>query len=222
MGRNRKGLNVQRSVGRLVKAKALSSGPLYGVVELQFEINGMSYYSLLLKLHASCSRVDVAVRFHKDSVWEPENVYISLPFTSGEKKDETLWLDKAGAPVRPWIDQISGTLLDYYCVQEGLAFVGENSSLMIAAPDTPLIQLGSLEYGKRLLHTQQSEETERQMYAWVMSNYWETNFKATLGGFYEFSYFVAWSKDYTTVEQAIGQCKVMSTGFTVWRIKADA
>lgn len=222
MGRNRKGLNVQRSVGRLVKAKALSSGPLYGVVELQFEINGMSYYSLLLKLYATSSRVDVAVRFHKDSVWEPENVYISLPFTSGAKNDETLWLDKAGAPVRPWVDQLPGTLLDYYCVQEGLAFVGENCSLMIATPDTPLIQLGSLEYGKRLIHTQQGEETERQMYAWAMSNYWETNFKATLGGFYEFRYFVEWSKDFTTVEQAIGQCQAMSTGFTVWRSKADA
>lgn len=25
-----------------------------------------------------------------------------------------------------------------------------------------------------------------------MNNYWETNFKATLGGFYEFRYYIAW------------------------------
>ncbi|KHF35069.1 hypothetical protein CM49_02656 [Paenibacillus sp. P1XP2] len=98
MGRNRKGLNVQRFVGRLAKAKAVSNGPLYGVVELQFETRGMSCYSVFLKLYAGSSRVDVSVRFHKESVWEPENVYISLPFTSGLPDAETLWLDKAGAP----------------------------------------------------------------------------------------------------------------------------
>lgn len=222
MGRNRKGLNVQRSAGRLVKAKAVSSGPLYGVVELQFETRGMSYYSLFLKLYATSSRVDVAVRFHKDSVWEPENVYISLPFTSGAPDGETLWLDKAGAPVRPWVDQLPGTLLDYSCIQEGLAYVGDNRSLMIAMPDTPLVQLGSLEHGKRLLHTQQSEKTERQLYVWAMSNYWETNFKATLGGFYEFRYFVELNKEVNSAEQAIGQCQSMSSGFTVWRIQAES
>lgn len=222
MGRNRKGLNVQRSVGRLVLAKAVSNGPLYGEVELQFEAPGMSYYSLFLKLYATCSRVDIAVRLHKNSVWEPENVYISLPFTSGAHNNETLWLDKAGAIIRPWVDQLPGTLLDYYCIQEGLAYVGENSSLMIAAPDTPLVQLGSLEHGKRLIHTQQSERTERQLYVWAMSNYWETNFKATLGGFYEFHYFIEWSKDILSAEQAVGQCRAMSSGLTVWRIQGES
>lgn len=222
MGRNRKGMNVQRSAGRLTKAKAVSNGPLYGAVELQFETLGMSCYSVFLKLHAASSRVDVSVRFHKNSVWEPENVYISLPFTSGMPHAETLWLDKAGAPVRPWIDQLPGTLLDYYCIQEGLSYVGENRAIMIAAPDTPLVQLGSLEYGKRLLHTQQNEETERHLYVWAMSNYWETNFKATLGGFYEFRYFIEWSKDVGSAEEAIGRCRALSAGAAVWRTQADS
>ncbi|MCJ8012720.1 glycoside hydrolase [Paenibacillus sp. KQZ6P-2] len=219
MGRNRKGLNVERSAGRLVKAKAISNGPLFGVVELQFESRGMSCYSVYLKLYAASSRVDAAVRFHKDSVWEPENVYISMPFTSGASDDETLWLDKAGAPLRPWVDQLPGTLLDYYCIQEGLAYVGKNASLMVATPDTPLVQLGALEHGKRMLHTQQNADTEKHLYIWAMSNYWETNFKATLGGFYEFRYVIEWNKDIHTPEQAIGQCRAMSSGFTVWRVK---
>lgn len=222
MGRNRKGLNVQRFVGRLAKAKAVSNGPLYGVVELQFETRGMSCYSVFLKLYAGSSRVDVSVRFHKESVWEPENVYISLPFTSGLPDAEALWLDKAGAPVRPGIDQLPGTLLDYYCIQEGLAYAGENRALMIATPDTPLVQLGSLDHGKRLLHTQQTEGTERHLYVWAMSNYWETNFKATLGGFYEFRLFIDWSKDVGTAEEAIGRCRAMSSGAAVWRVRADS
>ncbi|WP_237392005.1 glycoside hydrolase [Paenibacillus dendrobii] len=223
MGRNRKGLNVQRSTGRMVKAKAVSNGPLFGVVELQFETRGMSCYSVFLKLYATSGRVDASVRFHKDSVWEPENVYISLPFTSGSTDAETLWLDKAGGPLRPWIDQLPGTLLDYSCIQEGWAYVGQNGSVMVAAPDTPLVQLGPLEYGQRMLHSQQKPgaETTRPLYIWAMSNYWETNFKATLGGFYEFRYVIEWNKDIHTPEQAIGQCRAMSSGFAVWRIEPD-
>lgn len=220
MGRNRKGLNVRRSAGRLVQAKALDdgNGPLFSLVELRFETQGMSHYSVILKLYATLNRVDVAVRFHKESTWEAENVYISLPFTSGDPGGESLWLDKAGAPVRPWVDQLPGTLLDYYCVQEGLAYVNADRALVIATPDTPLLQLGSLDHGTRLLHTQQEADTERRLYAWAMTNYWETNFKATLGGFYEFRYFIEYSQNVSSAEQAIGQCRAMSSGLTAWRI----
>ncbi|KHF35070.1 hypothetical protein CM49_02657 [Paenibacillus sp. P1XP2] len=93
---------------------------------------------------------------------------------------------------------------------------------MIVTPDTPLVQLGSLDYGKRPLHTQQTEETERHLYVWAMSNYWETNFKATLGGFYEFRYFIDWSKAVGTSEEAIGRCRAMSSGAAVWRVRADS
>ncbi|WP_256256445.1 glycoside hydrolase [Paenibacillus sp. BC26] len=221
MGRNRKGMNVRRSAGRLVKVKLLENGPMFGSVELQFELPGISYYSLFLKVFATINRVDVAVRLHKDSVWEPENVYFSLPFTSGAGSEETLWIEKAGALVRPWVDQIPGTLLDFTCIQEGLAYVSDKGSLTLATPDTPLLQLGTLEYGKRLLHTQQTEDIKPMLYIWAMTNYWETNFKATLGGFYEFRYSLAWSDSITSAAEAIGQCHTMGAGLTAWRIGED-
>lgn len=221
MGRNRKGINVRRSAGRLTNVKLLDNGPLFGAVELQFELPGVSYYSLFLKVYATVNRVDVAVRLHKDSVWEPENVYFSLPFTTGLEDEETLWIEKAGALVRPWVDQIPGSLLDYSCIQEGLAYVSDRGSLSLATPDTPLLQLGTLDYGKRLLHTQQPQELKPELYIWAMTNYWETNFKATLGGFYEFRYGVEWSGNVTSAAEAIGHCHTMSAGLTVWRIGED-
>jgi len=191
MGRNRKGVDVQRSVGRLASVKTLENGPLYATLELGFHLKGISYFSLFLKVYTTKNRVDISVRFHKESVWNPENVYLALPFTSGDAEKATLYADKSGGILRPWQDQLPGTSLDYSSVQSGIAWQDEERSLMLATPDTPLIQLGTLDYGTRQLHTQQQPDERPETYAWLMTNYWETNFKATLGGFYEFQYYVA-------------------------------
>ncbi|WP_152394475.1 glycoside hydrolase family 38 N-terminal domain-containing protein [Paenibacillus guangzhouensis] len=221
MGRNRKGLNAQRSIGRIVQMKEGIKGPLFATVELHYEVAGMSYYSVHLKVYADTNRVDVSVRLHKDSVWHPENLYIAMPFTLG-RVGETLWLDKAGAPMCPGIDQLPGTCLDYYCIQEGLSLMnqqnGRQEALLVATPDTPLVQLGSLAHGTRLVHSQQTGDEPNHLYVWALSNYWETNFKATVGGFYEFHYRVQYDADCPTPEAAIDRVRSLASGFTVARV----
>ncbi|WP_223830045.1 glycoside hydrolase family 38 N-terminal domain-containing protein [Paenibacillus arenilitoris] len=216
MGRNRKGMDVRRHAGRLTGAREVANGPLYGTVELLYEVEGCSYYSLFITAYTGMLRVDVSVRMHKNSVWDPENVYVSLPFRSG-CGEEQLWVEKAGALVRPGIDQLPGTMLDYYCVQEGLAYVADRGGLVLAAKDTPLIQLGSLEYGTRKVHGQQSEDEFRDLYAWVLTNYWETNFKGTLGGFYEFRYTLQWGAELNSPEAAIAQAHRINEGLVSFR-----
>ncbi|MEC0089609.1 glycoside hydrolase family 38 N-terminal domain-containing protein [Paenibacillus macquariensis] len=218
MGRNRKGAHVQRSIGRLVQARPIANGPLYGTVELKYETDGMRYYSLLLTVYQELPRVDIAVRMLKDSVWDPENVYISLPFHTN-KQNQQLWLDKMGALVRPGIDQLPGTCLDYFALQEGIALLADGEGIVIGVPDTPLLQTGPLTYEGRLLNGQQGEDWDHPLYSWPMTNYWETNFKATLGGFYEFRYYVTWGHNWTSPEQAMRHSHSMNTGLTAFRLK---
>nr|WP_238358026.1 glycoside hydrolase [Cohnella zeiphila] len=216
MGRNRKGPDVRRYAGRLAGVQSVVQGELYGVVELRYELEGTSHYSLYLKVYQDIARVDVSVRMHKDSVWDPENMYLSLPFRSGEAEDQ-LWLHKTGANVRPGVDQLPGTCTDYYCVQEGMAFLSDRRGLLVAAPDTPLIQTGPLEHGRRLLQGQQDGETGHPLYAWLLSNYWETNFKATLGGFYEFHYRLQWGPEWDRPEKAFRQCEALNAEIPSFR-----
>lgn len=221
MGRNRRGADAHVSVGALIDAKVIEHGEVYGKVQLTYEVDGCSHYSLLLTVYSDRPRVDVAVRMHKDSVWDPENLYISLPFGSAaaEKKEE-LWLDKCGALLRPRVDQLPGSLADYYCADEGAAYVSENSGVVIAMPDASILQLGSLEYEHRLLSGHEKlAHDPGHLYSWPMNNYWETNFKATLGGFYEFRYLVAWGEAYRTPEAALLACKSMNNGLLAWRTK---
>ncbi|MCQ6561742.1 glycoside hydrolase family 38 N-terminal domain-containing protein [Paenibacillus mendelii] len=221
MGRNRKGPDATVSVGELVKAEIIDKGDVYATVRLTYNVNGCSHYSLLVTGYADKPRVDVAVRMHKESVWDPENVYISIPFGAPIRAGEQeLWIDKLQAPVRPRIDQLPGSLIDYYCLDEGAVYVAENEGVAIAMPDTPLIQLGSLRHEFRLLQGDEGlQDDPAHLYAWPMNNYWETNFRATLGGFYEFRYFIAWGEAYGQPAAALEACRGMNAGILAWRVK---
>ncbi|GAE04435.1 alpha-mannosidase [Paenibacillus sp. JCM 10914] len=218
MGRNRKGLDVQRDAGRLTRVNVLDNGPLFALVELIYEVKGLSYYALHIKLFAHQARAEVSVRFHKDSVWLPENVYVALPFGLGS--DAELYVEKAGSLVRPWKDQIPGTCLDYTSVQEGIFWHSpqEREVLTLSMTDTPLVQLGTLAHMPRQLHTMQAADSRPSAHAWILTNYWETNFKATLGGFYEFRY--ALERHHQLDPQEAANSLHASTGqFTVHRIR---
>lgn len=219
MGRNRKGNHAVRTAGRLVKTKRAASGLLFSTVELLYEVPGASHYSMLLTAYADSPRVDVAVRLHKDSVWEPENLYIALPFGFGDANATELWIEKTGSVLRPRRDQLPGTGTDFYCIQEGLAYVQDGRGLSIAMPDTPIIQLGPLEHQPRLLQGHPDLENDKaHLYSWALNNYWETNFKASIGGFYEFRYFVNWGEVCETPKSWIQRCHSMNFSPLSFRI----
>ncbi|WP_240421360.1 glycoside hydrolase family 38 C-terminal domain-containing protein [Paenibacillus periandrae] len=221
MGRNRKGLNVKRTAGNLVGVKGVEQGDHFATVELLYELTGTSYCSLFLTAYAGMPRIDVAVRMHKDSVWDPENVFVSLPFEiRTDAEPAQLWLQKYGFLLRPGKDQLPGSLIDFYTIEEGVAYSSGQYGLAIAMPDTPLVQLGSLEFGERLLNGQQEADlAHAHLYSWVMTNYWETNFKATMGGFYEFNYRLSWGSELASEEAGLQRCRDMNDGLVCFRLK---
>ncbi len=198
MGLNRKGENVMRSAGCLIGEESRSVGPVVSTVTLDYGVAGSNLFLLELTAYAGEPRVDVAVRCHKDSVWEPENVYLSLPFSTG--RGEQLWLAKAGAleanaAVRPRVDQIPGTLTDYYAIDDGFGLLSAEMGIAVSMPDCHLLQIGPLEFGERLLSGDPRLENDPQrLYAWLMNNFWETNFAASLGGFHEFRFSICWGR----------------------------
>lgn len=185
MGRNRKAFRTHRSAGRLYDVKLLENGALYSRVSLQYKMDGVQECFLILTAYKRIPKLDIDLRIHKNSVWEPENIYLSLPFSGGE-----LYADKAGAVFRPRIDQLPGTCVDFYSLQNGIVFQNQDNPLILTCPDTPLISMGTLNaHPIRLMGEGAGNEDE--LYSWVMNNFWETNFKASLGGFYQFHYELA-------------------------------
>lgn len=127
------------------------------------------------------------MRVHKTSKWEPENLFISLPFSAGD--ESILYFDKTGCIIRPGLDQLPGTCQDFYLLQNAVSWMGTDKSVSVILRDAPLVYLGKLEAKEiQLCNGKDIEHNREELFSWPMNNFWETNFKADLGGFYEFRY----------------------------------
>ncbi|WP_143810271.1 hypothetical protein [Paenibacillus sp. MY03] len=184
-------------------------------LHLEYELPGMSSVTVQWKVMRNASKATVVFRMNKENRWEPENVYLSLPFL---RQDGELWVDKAGAALRPWRDQIPGTCMDYSSVQAGVAVIRDNGGLVIGMPDSPLVYLGDLEHRPRRLFDPHENVKPDELYSWIMNNFWETNFNAGLGGIYEFRYVLEWGKHLELPQQAFERCQSNVQGLTVVRI----
>jgi hypothetical protein len=189
MGRNRKSPATKRHESKLVDLKIVEDGPLYAVLELNYELEGTKMFDVRLKVYKKTSQIDVSIRLQKIGTWDPENLYITLPFTYGDTKETTTYFEKSGSIFRPGIDQLPGTNTNFYLLDNGALFTNQNNSLFIAMKDTPLVTLGALESQLIELCNEESEKKNKEvLYSWAMNNFWETNFKVDLSGFYELDY----------------------------------
>lgn len=205
MGRNRKAFRTKRCPGSMRDVKIQESGKLFDRVELKFVLDGAEECSLILTAYKNHAKLDVDFRLHKKSVWEPENVYLSLPFQA-----EEIYIDKTAAILRPRIDQLPGTCVDFYAIQNAVVFDDGDNQVTLTSRDVPLITMGSLEaHPIRLMGEGASNRDE--VYSWVMNNFWETNFKASLGGFYQFHYELAVTER-RSVTEAFKAAEAMNEG----------
>ncbi len=210
MGRNRCSMATRRSVSKLSDVAIVDSGEVYVTAKLSYELPGTGYYSVFLKIYKVAPIIEARVCLHKNSVWEPENLYVALPFIM-QGKGET-YVDKTGCILRPGIDQLPGSCQNFYLIQNGMVRTGEDSDIIICTRDAPLISFGKREAAPIKLCDGRNEALNSGTpYSWIMNNFWETNFKADLGGFYEFVYTVITDK-YESPQQALEYCKAVNEG----------
>ena len=217
MGRNRKGPNVQRSAGRITRVRGIEKGPRFASVVLDFALPGTKSFELRLRAFRDRTMVEVEAALHKETCRDVEIVYLSLPFNAG--KGAELWIDTSVRPMRPWRDQIPGTLTDFFHLYDGWGSGGKGFGVAVAMPDTPLLQLGDLAYKPRILAGMKELEDEIQRpYAWLMNNFWETNAAIDLAGFYRFRYGVFWGRDLESPEAIVRACRHWNQGVVTYRV----
>jgi hypothetical protein len=147
-------------------------------------------------LHHTDSRMDLFTTIRKSATNDPEAVFMALPLAIAKAK---CILGTNGGPMPLDGSQIPGSSSDWFMLRDHLDVAGPQGGVMIALPDTPLIQLGDI----RKPSVRGTGHDARELFVYVLNNLWPTNFAPAQGGEFTFrtmfmdythTYDAAWSR----------------------------
>ena len=185
LGRNIRGLHAVQYQGILQDIRILDHGVVFDRIELIFALEGTYHSSIVIKMYRQLPRIEFTYRIAKTLSEKIESVYLPLVLNL---PDSALYIHNGGVAMRPGIDQLPGSNMEYYMADYGLLYQKETEGILINTFDTPLIYMGTLQHHPILLCDNKEQNNSRPAYSWIMNNTWETNFKMDLSGFGEFRY----------------------------------
>ncbi|HEX9611856.1 MAG TPA: hypothetical protein VF978_08185 [Gemmatimonadales bacterium] len=119
--------------------------------------------------------VDIENRLTKDATLEKEALYVAFPFAFTRP---TVELEVPLGRMRVERDQQPGSCRDWYCHAHWVWITEGADGVLWSAPDTPLLTLNDVfrgEWRRRI-------EPDGTLFAYVLNNYWHTNYAARQGG----------------------------------------
>lgn len=121
-------------------------------------------------------RVDFVNTLKKTETTEKEACYFAFPFKFGKPR---FHIEIPDGELRPDKNMLVGACMQWYCAQDYAAVEEPGCGVVWTAIDSPLITLGTFnnETFKSPLPLDNGH-----IYAYVMNNYWFTNYKASQGG----------------------------------------
>ena len=185
LGRNIRGKHAKLYVGELESVDCLERGAVFAQLRLLYRLPGTLRADVFLKLYESVPRIDFTLQLGKTISSDIESVFLPLSLNLPESE---VYLRKGTEAFRPGVDQLPGTCMEYYMSDDGVAYLSDHGSALIATRDTPLVYMGEMKHHPILLCDGKAENNQRPVYSWIMNNTWETNFKMDLSGFSEFNY----------------------------------
>jgi hypothetical protein len=127
-------------------------------------------------------RVDILNRLTKTQTYDKEAVYFSFPFAA---EKPTFRYECPAGIVNANTDMLPGACLDWFAVQHFVEIASGDAAIAWATPDAPLVCFQDINRGKWLRHL---PFNTGHLYAYVMNNYWHTNYKPGQGGDHVFRF----------------------------------
>ncbi|MGO8931242.1 MAG: polysaccharide lyase family protein [Limisphaerales bacterium] len=155
-----------------------ANGPVFGELASEAAAEKFPRITLRVRLYRGLKRVDVRCELDKEETTAKEAVYIAFPFAFDVERGG-LWLEYPDAITEPLKDQHSSACRDWYAVQRWLAASDGEATVVLSPLDSPLVTLGGLTAST---WPRQLSLKRAHVFAYVMNNYWHTNYKASQGG----------------------------------------
>ncbi|MGL5348146.1 MAG: hypothetical protein ACRDA3_12410 [Peptostreptococcaceae bacterium] len=219
LGRNMRGINAKVYHPVIEDISITEIGEVFTKIVMNMSLEGTSLFKLEFKVYNEMNRADVVAMINKDSIWDPESLYIALPFAFNNEKMD-LFIEKTGCVMQAKKDQLPGSNIDFNLSLGGVGLKKDDYGVSIAMIDTSLVHISKLQYenSKKLYHEDYTDAHDYELYSWTMNNLWETNFKASLGGFIEFNYSISWGVGVEDRFDLINKANEMDLGFVSYRI----
>ena len=151
-------------------------------IALQLNHPLMPKITLSIRPGADSKRLDFRYEIEKLETLKKEGIYIAFPFAG---KQPEIDYAVANAVVRAGRDWLPGACKDWFTVQNWVRVRNSQTDIAWVSLDSPLISLQDINANKWLddlpIHN-------AHVYAYVMNNYWFTNYKASQGGQLEFRF----------------------------------
>ena len=155
-----------------------ANGPVFGELASEATAEKFPKITLRVRLYHGLKRVDVRCELDKEETTSKEAVYIAFPFAF-DPAEGGLWLEYPDAVTEPLKDQHSSACRDWYAVQRWLAASDGKATVVLSPLDSPLVTLGGMTAST---WPRQLSLKRAHVFAYVMNNYWHTNYKASQGG----------------------------------------
>lgn len=185
LGRNIRGLHAKKYIGELTEVKLIDNGKVFKTIELIYKLEGTYFSSVVIRMYNELPKIEFKYKIAKTLSEDIENILLPLTL---DLPGRTLYMDKSDVTFKPGVDQLPGTCMEYYLIDNGLVYETEKSSILIQTKDAPMVYMGELKHHPILLCDNKEENNQRDVYSWIMNNIWETNFKMDLSGITEFCY----------------------------------
>ncbi len=193
----------ETTIGQCTAIKRAAAGSVYERWEFRYQVPGAAEYTLAATFFHHLPQIELRATLLKTDVRDPEGMYVLFPLAV---KDGVWHLDKPGAPVRPGLDQLPDACCDYYCLQHGAALCGPEGGVAVTTLDAPLVHVGAM----RLWNYSTRIEPRGPLYSWLTNNKWETNFRISCGGAYEFRYILQGGRELADAQSALSLCRALS------------
>lgn len=160
------------------------NGPVFGELDSEAEAEDFPRIMMRVRLYAGLRQLDLIYDLDKKETLSKEAVYLAFPFTPTPGRGGW-WLDYPDEMTDPLVDEHASGCRDWYAVQRWLAISDGHDTVELSALDTPLFTIGKMTAST---WPKELPVDRGHVFAYIMNNYWHTNYKAGQGGHFVLRY----------------------------------
>jgi alpha-mannosidase len=168
------------------------AGPLVATLRVENNAPGARRLVRRVRVVAGDNRVFVEVLLDKKAVRDKESAHLAFPFSFAPA---TIRVDQGEALVTLGDDQLPGSCLDFVGAHSAVDVSGEHAGIGLATLDAPLVEPWTMTDERRADGMPRSwrarPASNASVYAYLLNNYWHTNYKADQEGELRFRFVLA-------------------------------